>query len=295
MERHASWRAGGLARYYSEPRSAAQAQALLAWATAAELPLLWMGRGTNLLVGAAGYPGLIASYRAQGWQLEDHGAYALLHVEAGATMAGLARRVTAMGWAGLAWAEGLPGSVGGAVVGNAGCYGGDIATSLVCAQLLLANQVVTWPVERFGYGYRSSVLKEQAARCSATSSLPMPTPLVLAATFRLQRGDVEELTAQMAEIAIQRKLKTPAGSSCGSVFKNPPGDSAGRLVEAAGLKGHSIGAAMVSPLHANYIINRGGAQASDIQTLISLIQAEVARQFDVMLQLEVRIVDAYKA
>ncbi|WP_281257156.1 UDP-N-acetylmuramate dehydrogenase [Candidatus Viridilinea mediisalina] len=281
MERHTSWRAGGVARYYSEPRSPEQAQALLAWVAATELPLLWVGRGTNLLVDDAGYPGLIASYRAQGWQLEHQGDYALLHVEAGAPMAGLARRVSSMGWAGLAWAEGLPGSVGGAIVGNAGCYGGDIASSLVQAQLLLDNQIVTWPVARFAFGYRSSVLKALEARSSA---------LVLAATFRLQRGNAEVLKAHMAEIAAQRKQRTPAGSSCGSVFKNPPGDSAGRLIEAVGLKGYSIGTALVSPLHANYIINRGGARACDIQALIGLIQAEVARQFGVMLQLEVRIV-----
>ncbi|RRR73695.1 MAG: FAD-binding protein, partial [Candidatus Viridilinea halotolerans] len=159
MARHASWRAGGRTRYYSEAHSAIQALALAAWAMERNLPLLWVGRGTNLLVRDAGYPGLLVSHRAQAWRLEDHGDSALLHVEAGSPMAGLARRITRMGWAGLVWAEGLPGSVGGAVVGNAGCYGGDVATSLVSAELLLGGQVVTWPVERFGFGYRMSVLK----------------------------------------------------------------------------------------------------------------------------------------
>ena len=114
--------------------------------------------------------------------------------------------------------------------------------------------------------------------------------LVLAATFRLQRSDPAELVAHMAAIAAQRKAKTPVGHSCGSVFRNPPGASAGQLIEAAGLKGRSIGGAVISPVHANYIINTGTATATDILALIEVARAEVARQFALELALEVRII-----
>lgn len=282
MDRHTSWRAGGPARYYAEPASPEQARALAAWARAEGLPLVWAGRGTNTLVRDEGFPGLVAAYRAQGWRLEESGDEALLRVEAGAPMAGLARRLGGQGWAGLEWAEGLPGTVGGAVVGNAGCYGGDTAGVLHSAELLIGDALETWPVERLAYGYRTSALKHLALDGAEP-------PLVVAATFRLRRGDAATIAATMAAIAAQRKGKTPAGSSCGSVFKNPPGDSAGRLIEAAGLKGRAVGGAVISPVHANYIVNTGGARAADILALIDLARDEVLRQFSIPLELEVRI------
>lgn len=283
MERHSSWRAGGTARYYAEPASPAEAQALVAWARLHGLPLAWVGRGTNLLVRDAGYPGLIASYRAQGWQITEQGDSAQLSVEAGAPMAGLARRLAAMGWAGLEWAEGLPGTVGGAVFGNAGCYGGDTARVLVRADILIDDMIESWPLERLAYGYRTSALK-RADR--APGAVP---PLVLAATFRLTRGDPAALMAAMGRTAAERKRKTPAGSSCGSVFKNPPGESAGQLIERAGLKGRQVGDAMISPLHANYIVNTGVASAADILALVAIARDEVRRQFGIALELEVCI------
>jgi UDP-N-acetylmuramate dehydrogenase len=284
MDRHTSWRAGGVARYYAEPASPAEALALVAWARAAGLPLIWAGRGTNMLVRDEGFPGLIAAYRAQSWAIEEHGDSGLLRVEAGAPMAGMARRLSAMGWAGMEWAEGLPGTVGGAVFGNAGCYGGDTAGTLHSAEILVGDTVETWPVERLAYGYRTSGLKRAAPAAGAAP------PLVVAATFRLTRADPAELAARTAAIAAQRKSKTPSGSSCGSVFKNPPGDSAGRLIEAAGLKGLQAGPAVISPVHANYIVNTGGARAAEILELAAAAQAAVKQQFGVELELEVRVV-----
>jgi UDP-N-acetylmuramate dehydrogenase len=282
MGRHTSWRAGGAARFYAEPASGAEARALAAWSHERGIPLIWAGRGTNMLVRDAGFPGLIAAYRGQSWQLDEAGDAALLRVEAGAPMAGTARRLAALGWDGLIWAEGLPGTVGGAVFGNAGCYGGDTANSIASAELLIGDEVETWPVERLGYGYRTSVLK--------AGGWGGPPPLVLAATFRLRRGDPAELAARMAATAVERKGKTPAGSSCGSVFKNPPGESAGRLVELAGLKGARAGGAMISPLHGNYIVNTGGATAADILQLIEIIRGAVRERFGIELELEVRVV-----
>ncbi|MFV9504924.1 MAG: UDP-N-acetylmuramate dehydrogenase [Oscillochloridaceae bacterium umkhey_bin13] len=285
MERHTSWRAGGLARYYAEPATPDEAQALAQWAHEHDLPLIWAGRGTNTLVRDAGFPGLIAAYRAQQWELDESGPTPLLRVEAGAPMAGLARRLAAMGLAGMVWAEGLPGTLGGAVVGNAGCYGGDTAGLVQTVELLIGGQREVWSAEQLAYTYRSSALKMLLA--SQQERIP---PLVLAATLRLGRGEPATLQARMAEIARERKAKTPSGSSCGSVFKNPPGASAGQLIEQAGLKGHSSGAAMISPQHANYIVNRGGASASDILALAELAQHEVLRQFGIGLELEVRVI-----
>lgn len=281
MDRHTSWRAGGATRFYAEPAGVDEARALAAWASENAIPLVWAGRGTNTLVRDEGFPGLIAAYRAQKWELDERGDTALLRVEAGAPMAGLARRLCAIGWAGLEWAEGLPGTVGGAVFGNAGCYGGDTAHTLAGAELLVGDTVESWPVERLGYGYRTSALKEQPAAPAS--------PLIVAATFRLTRGDPAALAGRAAAVAAERKRKTPSGSSCGSVFKNPPGDSAGRLIEAAGLKGHRLGAAEISPLHANYIVNTGGASATEILALAELARTTVRERFGITLEFEVRI------
>ena len=328
MSRHSAWRAGGITRFYTEAATLAEAQQLARMAETNRLPLVWLGRGTNVLVRDAGFPGLIVGYRAEGWQLDEQGNTALVRVAAGTAMAGLARHLSAKGWAGLAWAEGLPGTVGGAVVGNAGCYGGEIANLLASAEILVGTTVETWPTQRLAYGYRTSALKvgdgdqgsgvrdqgsgigDQESGIGSQGATPIPDPrspiphpsspipdppspiplLVLAATFRLQRGDPAELVAHMAAIAAQRKAKTPVGHSCGSVFKNPPGASAGQLIEAAGLKGRTIGGAVISPVHANYIINTGTATATDILALIEVARAEVARQFALELALEVRII-----
>jgi UDP-N-acetylmuramate dehydrogenase len=283
MARHSSWRVGGLARYYAEPATPAEAIALATWATDQQLPLIWIGRGTNLLVRDEGFDGVIAVYRGQRWELHDQGESAELWIEAGAPMAGTARRLAAMGWAGLEWAEGLPGTVGGAIVGNAGCYGGNVAGQLIAAELLMNGcERVEWSINDLAYTYRESILKQM-------QHTPLP-PLVLSGRFRLRRADPAVLTARMAAIAAERKQKTPAGSSCGSVFKNPPGDFAGRLIEAVGLKGTRIGDAEISPLHANYIVNHGQARAADILALIDLARATVAERFGITLQLEVRII-----
>jgi UDP-N-acetylmuramate dehydrogenase len=205
-------------------------------------------------------------------------------------MAGTARRVAAMGWAGLTWAEGLPGTIGGAVFGNAGCYGGDIAGLLERATILVNGQVEEWPVERMGYGYRTSTLKDGSRWTVDGSQATTHHPIVLAAELRLTPGDPAALAATMAAIAAERKGKTPWGSSCGSVFKNPPGHSAGRLIDEAGLKGTRRGGAEISPRHGNYIVNVEGATSDDILALIELAQERVQQQFGIALELEVQVV-----
>jgi UDP-N-acetylmuramate dehydrogenase len=289
LARHTSWRVGGPARYYAEVTNLADLQGLLAWAEGEGLPVLVLGSGTNMLVRDTGFAGLVLRYRAMGWQIEERDAdTALLQVDAGAPMAGTARRVAAQGWGGLVWAEGLPGTIGGAVFGNAGCYGGDIASILEQATLLVNNNIENWPVESLHYGYRTSALKH--AKLKTQNSELTTSPIVLAASLRLFKDDPVRLAAQMAAIATERKGKTPWGSSCGSVFKNPPGSSAGRLIDQAGLKGTRIGGAEISPRHGNYIVNLEGATSADILGLIDLARTTVQQQFGIELELEVQIV-----
>ena len=288
LARYTSWRIGGPARYFAEAPTPEAMCAALVWARARGLPVLILGGGTNMLVRDGGFPGLVLRYRAQELTLEAAGDTVRALIGAGAPMAGTARRLARQGYAGLEWAEGLPGTIGGAVYGNAGCYGGDVAGCLLRAWLLLGQTVEEWPVEHLDYGYRTSALK----RAASSAGLPggSDAPVVLAAEFRLAVADPAELVARMEQTAQARRSKTPSGQSCGSVFKNPSGDSAGRLIEAAGLKGTRIGAAEIAQKHANYIVNLGGASSDDVLRLIDLAREQVARHAGVQLDLEVQIV-----
>jgi len=260
-----------------------------------------LGGGTNVLVRDSGFEGLILRYRAQELRVEREGDAGRAWIAAGARMAGTVRKLAAQGWAGLQWAEGLPGTIGGAVFGNAGCYGGDVASALARAWLLIGDLVEEWPAERFGYGYRSSALKRAKDERPLTkddaidngSFVLRPSsfvyPIVLAAEFNVQRANPRDLAAQMERTAAERKGKTPWGSSCGSVFKNPPGESAGRLIEAAGLKGTRVGGAEIAHKHANYIVNLGGARSEDVLQLIEIARERVAKEFGIVLELEVHI------
>jgi UDP-N-acetylmuramate dehydrogenase len=284
---HTSWRIGGPARYYREVAHPDDLRAALTWARERDLPVFLLGGGTNTLIRDAGFPGLVLRYVASDWHIQAHmeDERGTLCVQAGAPMAGTVRRIAAQGWGGLEWAEGLPGTVGGAVFGNAGCYGGDIAGALERAWVLVGDEVELWTVGDMNYTYRSSRLKTQA-RQQATSS----APVVLAADLKVQRADPRELAAAMARTAAARKERTPWGRSCGSVFKNPPTSaSAGQLIDRAGLKGQRIGAAEISTKHANYIVNLGGASSDDVLHLIDLVHSTVQRQFGIDLELEVQI------
>jgi UDP-N-acetylmuramate dehydrogenase len=303
LAKYTSWRIGGPARYFVGTTDLAALSAALDWAGERDLPAFILGGGTNLLVRDAGFAGLVLRYRSQELRVDEPAARAW--IAAGAPMAGTVRRLAAQGWAGLEWAEGLPGSIGGAVFGNAGCYGGDIASTLARAWLLVGDTIEEWPAERFAYGYRTSALKQlvasspsSVASCQPSAEGPQWTtdhrsstrPIVVAAEFNVARADPRELAERMRRIAAERKGKTPVGSSCGSVFKNPPGNSAGRLIEAAGLKGTRVGSAEFSEKHANYIVNQGGAGSDDILRLIDIARERVLKAFQIELALEVQIV-----
>lgn len=295
LARHTSWRIGGPARYYTDVTSMEALHEAIRRGRERELPLFLLGGGTNLLVQDSGFGGLVIRYAARDWHIEPHDERGLLYVEAGATMAGLARRVSGQGWSGLEWAEGLPGTVGGALYGNAGCYGGDIASILQRAWLLVDDELQVWGVEQLHYGYRTSILKAAQPPAGQPAHRQDLPPVVLAAEFRLERADAAALAETMARTAALRKEKTPWGSSCGSVFKNlparpgQPAIAAGYLIDQAGLKGRRIGAAEISQKHANYIINLGGASSKDVLQLIDLIRNTVLRVSGIELELEIQI------
>ncbi len=283
---YTSWRIGGPARYFVQATDATDLVQALAWADQRNLPVFVLGGGSNVLIRDTGFPGLVVRIRAHNLRLETHGDEARAMVEAGAPMAGIARRLARQGWAGLEWAEGLPGTIGGALYGNAGCYGGDIATALERAWVLVNGETQEWSAERFAFGYRTSVLKRMRADGVAWRD----QPIILAAAFRLHRDDLTALARRMERTSHERRGKTPWGASCGSVFKNPPGESAGRLIEAAGLKGTRIGNAEIAARHANYIINLGGASSDDVLRLIDLARERVLAMTGIELELEIQIV-----
>jgi UDP-N-acetylmuramate dehydrogenase len=208
--------------------------------------------------------------------------------ESGALMAGVARHSVRESLTGLEWAVSVPGTVGGAVVGNAGAHGGEIKDSLESAQLLdAAGNLVEYGVQDFAYAYRASRLKEHVALRAGFNAV------VLSAAFRLERGNVEEIRARADQYLQHRRRTQPVEPSLGSTFVNPPGDYAGRLIEQAGLKGARIGGVEVSSLHANFIINPGGvgmATANDVVRLIEHIQTTVEQRSGVRLTPEVQFI-----
>lgn len=283
---YTSWRIGGPARYFVQATGAAELVQALTWADQRDLPVFVLGGGSNVLIRDTGFNGLVVRVRGHDMRLEASGDEARAIVESGAPMAGTARRLARQGWAGLEWAEGLPGTIGGALYGNAGCYGGDIATSLDRAWVLVNGETEEWSVERFAFGYRTSALKQMRADGAPWRH----QPIILAAAFRLHRDDLTALAQRMEQTSHERRSKTPWGASCGSVFKNPPGESAGRLIEAAGLKGMRIGNAEIAVRHANYIINLGGASSDDVLRLIDLARERVLAMTGIELELEIQII-----
>jgi UDP-N-acetylmuramate dehydrogenase len=287
LERFTAARIGGPADFLLEVTSAdelAQAASLL-WDM--DLPFIVLGGGSNVLVSDAGVREVLILNRARQVRFDEQVTPPTVWAESGTNFGMLARQAAQRGLAGLEWAVGIPGTVGGAVVGNAGAHGGDTAGNLLLADILHHTGETgsadsgrsLWPVEIMDFTYRNSALKRQ----------PMQA-IVLSALLRLERSDPQEVQARIDAFVAQRRRTQPPGASMGSMFKNPLGDYAGRLIEAAGLKGYRTGSAQISPLHANFFINLGGASAADIRSLIELAQKTVADRFGVRLELEIELV-----
>jgi len=280
LARHTTLQVGGPADLLVEARSVVALTQSVRTSLELGVPYRVLGSGANVLVSDSGVRGLVVLNRAKSVSHTPEGVKA----ESGAALAQVARQCVRARQTGLEWAVGIPGTVGGAVIGNAGANGGCVADGLLSAAVLGPHGTVAeWPVERFAYGYRTSALKYQPPGAG-------PQSIVLSAMFRLEPADQGVLETRVACFLARRAATQPSGASCGSVFRNPPGDYAGRLIEAAGLKGTQLGDAQISPVHANFIINLGEASASSVKTLIDRAQEQVWSQFGVRLELEVELV-----
>jgi len=243
-----------------------------------DIPYALLGGGSNVLVSDRGVRGVVVLNRAKAVHF-DKGSRPKVRAEAGVVIANLARRAASHGLAGLEWAAAVPGTVGGAVYGNAGAFGGDMSSNLIQTELLTEKGREGWALDQLKYGYRTSLLKRQSLKV-----------VVLWAELRLEHSTKEAVSVKISEFSERRKAMQPPGASMGSMFKNPPGDFAGRLIEAAGLKGTRIGAAEISPVHANFFINHGQTKAEDVRALVNLAQKTVAEKFGVNLELEIELV-----
>ena len=244
------------------------------------VPFIILGSGSNILVSDQGLDSVVLHNRAHNLKIDTKSETPSIYAESGANLGTIARQSALRGLSGMEWAAPVPGSVGGAVYGNAGAHGSDMAESLKMAKILHKTKgMQDWPVEKLDYRYRSSILKRE--------KLPV---VVLSATFNAVKTSREEAWDKIKEFQAHRKSTQPPGASMGSMFKNPPGDFAGRLIEASGLKGRRIGRAMISPIHANFIINLDGATARDIWGLMKIAQESVEEQFGIKLEPEIELI-----
>ena len=275
-----TYRVGGRAAVFVRVTHAAQLPAVADAARASGLPVLVVGRGSNMLVADAGFPGMAVGLVDLEPEIGIDATSAAVVASAGVALPVLARKTAAAGLTGFEWAVGVPGSVGGAVRMNAGGHGSDMAASLVEVVVfdLTAGVERTLAAEQLGLGFRSSALS--------------PQQLVLAATLQLQPGDVEASARLISEIVAWRRANQPGGQNAGSVFVNPvPGEvSAGALVDAAGLRGHRIGTATVSDKHANFIQADEGGRADDVLELMTHVRAVVEATSGFRLRSEIRLV-----
>lgn len=276
LEKYTTLRVGGPADYFAEPSSEEELSILLDAAKEANVPVLLMGNGSNLLVRDGGFRGLVirlgrAFARIEPW---EYG----LKAQAGALLSALAGEALNASLTGLEFAQGIPGTVGGGVYMNAGAYGGELAQRVETVTVLDRGAVREIPGGNMRFGYRHSRAMEE-------------NWIVLGARFRLEKGEKERIDAAMRDFAARRKDKQPLNyPSAGSFFKRPEGHFAGALIEKAGLKGKQVGGAQVSEKHAGFLINAGGATADDFLALMKLVQETVRKESGVWLEPEVRIV-----
>ena len=278
MSRHTSFRVGGPAKRMAFPSSGEQLVVLMGFAGDCGARPLVIGNGTNLLAPDEGLDRLVVCTGEMG-MLERTGEEPVIRAGAGVPLARLADFAQKNGLSGLAFAHGIPGTVGGGVCMNAGAYGGELKQVLTAVTALLPDGVRTLSNQELELGYRRSFFTDH------------PEAVVLSAEFSLTPGDPAAIRAEMEELMRRRKASQPLEyPSAGSTFKRPEGHFAGTLIDQCGLKGLTVGGAQVSEKHAGFIINRGGATASEILRLIAQVQERVLDATGVRLEPEVRIV-----
>mgnify|MGYP002510904153 FL=1 len=275
MKKHTTFRVGGCARYLVEPGDVQQLSAVVNACREQKVPYYVVGNGSNLLVSDAGYNGVIIHLFKNMSEIRTEGNHMIL--QAGALLARAARTACREGLSGLEFASGIPGTVGGALVMNAGAYGGEMKDVVSRVTVLTSEgEPREYTKEQMAFGYRRSRLTEEAGIVGETE-------------FTLHAGRTEEIQARMEELKEKRVLKQPLEyASAGSTFKRPEGHFAGKLIEDAGLRGFRIGDAQVSEKHCGFVINRGNASASEIAEVIRQVQDRVYAHSGVRLQTEVK-------
>ncbi len=276
MAAHTSWKVGGPADIFFLPKSLVELRQYLQ-TIPLEQPIFFCGLGSNLLVREGGIRGLVIGTQKFLNQIESLNALTL-RAEAGVSCATLARFAARQGLTGIEFLAGIPGTVGGALAMNAGCHGGETWPQVLAVEMMnRQGEIKVFTKEEFKYGYRYVEIPKDY--------------WFVAGHFGLSRGDKEKSLQTIRTLLDYRARTQPTNEpSGGSTFRNPPNDFAARLIEAAGLKGYRIGGAVVSPKHANFIVNLGNASAKDIEALIEEVRAVVKKKFGVELILEVKIV-----
>jgi UDP-N-acetylmuramate dehydrogenase len=281
LERHVTFRIGGPADILVLPRTLDELAAVTGWLYREGRPFVLLGRGSNVLIADRGVRGIVVK--------TGHGQERIRYVgphvaaECGVSMPFLSRRASARGLAGLEFAAGIPGSVGGAIAMNAGAHGCAVADVVHEVRLITPSGEQRWQEADFRFGYRESVLQRVPG-------------VVLEAEFRLRPADPQETVTRLEQWLATRSETQPLGPpSSGCIFRNPDDDHAGRLIDAAGAKGLRVGGVVVSDRHANYMLNTGGATAADVLVLIDRVRARVRARFDIDLATEIKLIGEFDA
>ena len=270
LSRHTSFQIGGPAERMAAPENETELLELVL-----QKPAAIIGAGTNLLVRDEGISGLVVKIGAEMADISIEGN--ILTAQAGAKLSQIAMAAMRAGLSGLEFAAGIPGTVGGAVVMNAGAYGGEIKDVLIDARVIADGGIKTLTNEQLEFGYRKSLAMEKGY-------------IIAGARFLLTPDSPEAISARMRELAQKRRDKQPLEMpSAGSTFKRPEGHFAGALIEGAGLKGFSVGGAQVSEKHAGFVVNTGGATCADVLGLIEKVQSVVREKYGIELEMEVRV------
>ncbi|UCG25447.1 MAG: UDP-N-acetylmuramate dehydrogenase [Chloroflexota bacterium] len=284
MARYTSARVGGPAEMFVTVANATELQSAVELAYAQRVPYVVIGGGSNILVADKGIQGLVVHNRAREVRFRHTGLGVVCTADSGMNLSSLARQCIAKGLGGLEWAVSVPGTVGGAVVGNAGAHGGEMAANLLSATVWEPGTGPRiYSNEEMAYAYRQSVLKQDQGGDEARR-------VVLSAELELEPEAVEVLVARADGFVARRKETQPGGASMGSMFKNPENYYAGYLIEAAGLKGFRCGGAHISEKHANFFVNDEDASAEDVRSLIAEAWNSVREKFGVEMELEVELV-----